>query len=328
MYLLFEWMFLYSHPKFNWYFCNQLFYMYNFILIFVFLFLGLILQNIKGFPVSVYKVLNTIVIYFCLPALALYYIPKIEGSDELLYPIGVAWITFGGAYLFFTFLSKKFGWSKKLTGCLIITAGLGNTSFLGFPIIQALYGEEGMKTAILVDQPGSFVVLSTLAIVVATMYSSGKPNGLQIAKKIVVFPPFVTFLVACLMNFLNLDFHDYIQFTLQQIGIVMTPLAMLSVGLQLQFDRRSQHWRFLGYGLLYKLILTPVVIYVLYVVILQQHSKTIEVAVMESAMAPMITASILASAHGLKPRLCSMMIGFGIPLSFITLLFWYFILQL
>jgi predicted permease len=57
-----------------------------------------------------------------------------------------------------------------LTGCLILTAGLGNTSFLGFPIIEALYGQEGMKTAILVDQPGTFVVLSTLGIIVATMY--------------------------------------------------------------------------------------------------------------------------------------------------------------
>jgi hypothetical protein len=28
-------------------------------------------------------------------------------------------------------------------------------------------------------------------------------------------------------------------------------------------------------------------------------------------MAPMITASILAATHGLKPRLSSMMIGFG-----------------
>ena len=81
-------------------------------------------------------------------------------------------------------------------------------------------------------------------------------------------------------------------------------------------------------GLLYKLILTPAVIYLLYVVILQQHSKMIEVAVMESAMAPMITASILASSNGLKPRLSSMMVGFGIPISFITLVFWYFILQL
>jgi hypothetical protein len=48
---------------------------------------------------------------------------------------------------------------------------------------------------------------------------------------------------------------------------------------------------------------------VLYVVILNQNSKMIEVAIMESAMAPMIT-SILAATHGLKPRLSSMMIGF------------------
>jgi predicted permease len=44
-------------------------------------------------------------------------------------------------------------------------------------------------------------------------------------------------------------------------------------------------------------------------------------------MAPMITGCILASSYGLKPRLSSMMIGFGIPISFITLLFWYFVLQ-
>jgi predicted permease len=68
-------------------------------------------------------------------------------------------------------LGKKYGWSKKI-GCLILTAGLGNTSFLGFPIIEALYGQEGMKTAILVDQPGTFVVLSTLELS-ATMYSKG-----------------------------------------------------------------------------------------------------------------------------------------------------------
>jgi predicted permease len=56
-------------------------------------------------------------------------------------------------------------------------------------------------------------------------------------------------------------------------------------------------------------------------VILNQNFKMIEVAIMESAMAPMITASILATTHGLKPRLSSMMIGFGIPISFITLAF-------
>ena len=301
--------------------------MTNFILIFLYLILGIVLQRVKRFPTTTYKVLNKIVIYVCLPALALYFIPKIHWNNQLLFPIGVAWIGFVVSFLLFHFLGKKYGWSKKLTGCLILTAGLGNTSFLGFPIIEALYGQEGMKTAILVDQPGTFVVLSTLGILVATMYSKGEPNGFHIFKKIMLFPPFITFILACLMNVFNFDFHEWIQFILQKVGSGVTPLALVSVGLQLRFESRSQHWRFLGLGLLYKLILTPALIYVLYVLILNQNAKAMEVAIMESAMAPMITASILATTHGLKPRLSSMMIGFGIPISFITLAFWYFFLR-
>lgn len=301
--------------------------MNNFILIFVSLVLGIVLQKVKHFPSNGYKLLNKAVISICLPALVLYYIPKIKWDYQLFFPVGVAWIGFIGSYLFFNFLGRTLGWSKKLTGCLIITAGLGNTSFLGFPIIQALYGEEGLKTAILVDQLGSFMVLSTLGVLVVALYSREVLNARQITKKIVLFPPFITFILAILMNAFAIDFHEYIQFILEKLGSAITPLAMLSVGLQLNFDRKSQHWKFLGLGLLYKLILTPAILYLLYVVVLNQHSKIIQVSIMESAMAPMITASILASAHGLKPRLSSMMIGFGIPLSFISLLFWYFVVQ-
>ncbi|AOW09561.1 AEC family transporter [Flavobacterium gilvum] len=296
--------------------------MYNIIIIFVCLLLGLLLQKVKRFPTNAYKLFNHIVIYFCLPSLALFFIPKIQLDSHLLYPIAVSWIGFTTSILFFSFLGWKLKWSRKLTGCMIMTAGFSNTSFLGFPIIQALYGEEGLKMAILVDQPGTFVVLSTLGVFIATYYSTGSANGLQIIKKILFFPPFIAFLLACFMNVFHYDFHEFIQFSLQKVGSIMTPLAMLSVGLQLQFDKKSKHFKFLRLGLLYKLILTPALIYLLYVVILNQHSTMIKVSVMEAAMAPMISSSIIASSYGLKPRLCSMMIGFGIPLSFITLIFW------
>lgn len=301
--------------------------MSNFILIFVYLFLGLALQRVQWIPATTYKLLNKIAINFCLPALALFYIPKIHWNNELLYPIGAAWIGFGAAFLFFYFLGKRLGWSKKLTGCLILTTGLSNTSFLGFPIISAIYGAEGMKTAIMVDQPGSFVVLSTLGVLVATIYSKGEANMGQIFKKVVSFPPFLTFLLACLLNVFNFDFVDLIQTGLHSIGSLISPLALLSVGMQLKFDSRSAHWRFLGLGLLFKLILMPALFYVGYILILGQHSTMIDVVVMETAMAPMITGSILASSYGLKPRLSSMMIGFGIPLSFVTLACWYVLLQ-
>ena len=301
--------------------------MINLIVIVVFLVLGVLLQNIKQLPKDTPKILNWIVIQVCLPALALYYIPKIQWNNQLLYPILVAWIIFLLSWLFFGVLGKRFGWSKALTGCLIICGGLSNTSFLGFPIITALYGESGMKTAILVDQPGSFVVLSTLGVLVATLYSKGNTNGIQILKKIAFFPPFITFVIACIMNLCNYDLLPNVQQGLKIIGAGVTPLALLSVGLQLQFNTKSKHWGFLRLGLLYKLFIAPAALFLLYVIVLQQHSQVIQVALLEAAMAPMITGCILASSHGLKPKLCSMIIGFGIPISFITLFFWYWIVQ-
>ena len=301
--------------------------MNNFILIFFFLTLGLVLQHVKQFPTSLYKILNKIVIYFCLPAITLYHIPKIRWSNELLFPIGAGWITYILAFLFFHFLGRRNGWSNKLIGCLILTAGLSNSSFLGYPIIEALFGKKGLETAILVDQPGTFVVVSTLGVFTAAFYSKGSPNALGILKKIILFPPFIMFVLSCLLNILGYDLHQNIQSLLLLTGSLVTPLALLSVGLQLTFDRKSQHWKFLRLGLFFKLLLIPAVIFVLYVFIFNQHSEAIKITIMETAMAPMITGAILASTYGLKPKLSSMMIGFGIPISFLTLAFWYFILD-
>lgn len=286
------------------------------------------MQRVKGFPANTYKVLNKIVVYVCLPAITLCHIPKIKWSNELLFPIGAGWITFILAFVFFHFLGKKLGWSNKLIGCLILTAGLSNSSFLGYPIIEALFGKKGLETAILVDQPGTFVVVSTLGVFVAAFYSKGSPDTLSIIRKILLFPPFIMFIFACLMNVYGYDLDLNIQSILLKAGSLVTPIALLSVGLQLNFDRKSQHWKFLRLGLLFKLVLVPFVILVLYVFIFNQHSEPIKITIMETAMAPMITGAILASTYGLKPKLSSMMVGFGIPISFLTLAIWYFVVSL
>ncbi|MDP2162312.1 MAG: AEC family transporter, partial [Flavobacterium sp.] len=137
--------------------------MENIILLFLCLALGVGLRYIKTFPTNGHIALNHFVIYISLPSLALYYIPKIEISTSLLYPLGIAWLRFTLSFLFFSILQKWLGWSKKLTGCLVLTGGLSNTAFIGYPVAEALYGQEGLKTAIFVDQPGSFVVTATLA---------------------------------------------------------------------------------------------------------------------------------------------------------------------
>ncbi|MGX7668255.1 AEC family transporter [Flavobacterium pedocola] len=299
----------------------------NILLIFVCMLLGFLLKRNAAFPPLSYKTLNQFVIYISLPAVALYYIPKLEISSKLLFPLGVAWLGFALSYLFFTAFSKLFGWSKKLTGCLIIVAGLGNTSFVGFPIIEAVYGKQGLETAVIVDQPGSFVVVSTLAVLVATTYSRGTTSSVEIFKKIALFPPFIAFSIACFLNVLQLDFPEMLQSVFQRLGSTVTPIALVSVGMQLEFDSKSRHWKFLTLGLFFKLFVMPAFFYLLYVILLKGQGLEVQVSLLESAMAPMITGAIVASSYGLKPKLANMMIGFGIPISFLTLIFWYFVLK-
>lgn len=184
-----------------------------------------------------------------------------------------------------------------------------------------------METAVIVDQPGSFMVVSTVAIVVATMYSRGKTNGATMVKKILFFPPFIAFLLAIALNVFQMEIPHVLQSVFQKLGSTITPIALVAVGMQLEFDRKSKHWKFLTLGLFFKLFLTPAFFYVVYLLILGARGLEVQVSVLESAMAPMITGTIVASTYGLKPKLSSMMVGFGIPLSFITLIFWYFLLQ-
>ena len=44
-----------------------------------------------------------------------------------------------------------------------------------------------------------------------------------------------------------------------------------------------------------------------------------QVTIFEAASAPMITGSIVASEYGLDPDLSALMVGVGVPLSFLTL---------
>lgn len=298
----------------------------NILLIFTALLLGIFLQRIPDFPDNAPKTFNAYLIYIVLPAIALLYIPRIAISTELILPVLVAWIGFFMSWAFFSQLGKIKKWDRGTTGCLIITAGLANTSFIGIPIIEALYGAEGLKIAILIDQPGSFILVSSFAIIVGSIYSNKKSRKRDITKSILLFPPFMFFMIALGMNLLDVQASGMAEHILESFTLTLTPIALLSVGLQTKLNFGEIKDPALWYGLAFKLLVTPFVIYVLYGLILgngPMEQLIYKVSVLEAAMAPMIAGSIIAISYGLNPRLASLMIGIGIPLSFITLFGWY-----
>ncbi|MEO5971549.1 MAG: AEC family transporter, partial [Bdellovibrionia bacterium] len=145
--------------------------MANFALVALCILAGAILKKWKLLPTNTPLVLNGIIFYIALPALILIQFNGMTFSREAIYPVAGAWLLFIGSALLFGVLGKRVGLSRKAVGALILTAGLGNTGFLGYPIVEALYGSGSLRTAMLVDQLGSFLILSTLGIGLAASYS-------------------------------------------------------------------------------------------------------------------------------------------------------------
>lgn len=303
--------------------------MINILLVIVSLIIGIFLQRIPDFPDNAPKTLNAYLIYLVLPAIAILYIPDITISTELILPVLVAYIGFFMSWVFFSRLGKLKKWDRSTIGCLIITAGLANTSFIGIPIIKAIYGAEGLKIAILIDQPGSFILVSSFAIIVASIYSDQQKRKRDITKSILAFPPFLFFIIALIMNLIGFKPEGIFRNILTSFTLTLTPIALISVGLQTKVRIQEIKLPTLWLGLAFKLILAPLVIYFLYGWILSDRPMDqliYQVSVMEAGMAPMISGSIIAISHGLNPKLASLMVGIGIPLSFLTLMVWYFLL--
>lgn len=126
------------------------------------------------------------------------------------------------------------------------------------------------------------------------------------------------------LHLFSLSVPDFLDEVLYKLGATTVPIALVSVGSQLRWYSWRAEKNLLFWGLFFKLILFPLIIYGIYFLLLQKRGMAMEICVLEAAMAPMITSAIMASAHGLQPKLCNLMIGIGIPLSFITLLGWYF----
>jgi predicted permease len=294
-------------------------------LILFFLVLGIVSRRWSFVPENASFYLNKFLIYVILPALALKYMPNIQLEKKLLLPVLTAWINFGISWLLFGTLGRKLHWPNSLTGCLIIVAGLANTSFVGIPMVNALYGPEAVQLAFLIDQAGSFIIVSSVAIVVANIYGKGNKRKRDITKKILGFPPFIFFCFAILINVQGWKVPEFVLPVVDVLTAMLTPVALTAVGMQLNLRFSALSNRYLWMGLGYKLLLIPAIIFLLYRYLFALDGLLFQVSVVETAMAPMITGSIIAISHDLEPKLASLLVGVGIPLSFLTVLGWYWI---
>ena len=300
--------------------------MNNYILLVACFVLGMLLRHSGRLPDNAPSALNGFVVNVSLPALTLVTVHNLTLDTRLAFAALMAWIVFGVGAAFFWVLARAMQLKRATTGALMLTGGLGNTSFIGLPMIESWYGPEWLGVGIVADQLGSYFVLATLGLVVAGVYSTGvRFNPKAVAKKILSFAPFVSLLLA--LALMPVAYPEWLETLLKRLGTTLVPLALVSVGYQLRLSAISGRLKVLCVGLGFKLFIAPVAILLIYAGVLGLRGPIIQVTVFEAAMGPMIGAAIVAMDNDLDPSLVTLMVGIGIPLSFLTLPGWWWLLQ-
>ncbi|UZN23568.1 hypothetical protein GM182_06870 [bacterium 3DAC] len=192
---------------------------------------------------------------------------------------------------------------------LEITATMGNTAYMGYPIVESLLGVSALTYAVAynITQTTTF-----LTIIYPTLGGKGK-------KKKILSPPLIGFIIGFLLRFIIpmtppswASGWDIVISIAETVGKTSSPLIMLSLGLITSFRGIFQYIRFLFFTFIGKFVITPVVhlgvvlvaLYLLPLIPNITHlSYLAAMAIMLQATMPVMMASVIyASGAGLDSK--------------------------
>ncbi len=285
---------------------------------------GMLFRRSKTLPADAHKGINAWLIYLALPAVSFKYLPHIAWSGALLLPALAPVIIWLGGWLYIRFYAAKTKIPVKTAAGLTLSAGLSNTSFLGFPLIAAFFGEKYIAIGVICDQV-TFLLLATVGIGVAINASQSKSlSALLFLKKIITFPPFLGCMAALTIpHFVNISVLNPL---FDKLANTVGPLALFSIGLQLRFKGYKDELKRISITLLYKLILAPALVAVV-ALIFQLRGIITQVSIFEMAMPTLLSSSIIADDYELNPQLSNLIIGIGLIIGFATATMWWVVLQ-
>lgn len=277
---------------------------------------GLVIGKSGKAPPGLVSGISWFAINIALPALAMHLGAGLRIEPSLGFLVASQWLLFVCAWMLVAAVGRALGWSPLRTGALVIVAGLGNTAFMGYPLIEALRGREALPYAVVVDQAGSFVVFATLGIVVTAIYTGRKVDAWTVAKRALTFPGFVGFAIGVVAG-LTVGLWSPLDVALERVGMTLTPLAVFSVGVQLKLGAVRGEWAAVFTTLGWKLVAAPLMILGLGM-LLGVSPMVLDIAVLQSAMAPMISSVLFAEQEGLEGGLATAILGVGMIVSLAT----------
>lgn len=216
----------------------------------------------------------------------------------------------GVAFLFLVFVKKE----QK--GMYVFMMMFGNVGFMGFPVIQAIFGQEAMIYAVIYN-----VIFNLLVYSLGIFFVNGNGGQTSFNWKRLINMPFASSVVSVLLYFLKLQIPDVVMTSFGYLSNVTTPLAMLLLGsviAGMPMKDLVDDFRVYVFSI-FKLILCPLLTIAFFAVLPIEMGMVKSVFILLAAMPVATNTTMLALEYDGDLMLSSKGIFFTTLLSMITI---------
>ncbi|MCQ2417602.1 MAG: AEC family transporter [Oscillospiraceae bacterium] len=216
--------------------------------LFLILCLGTILAKVNILDIHTKQKLTKMLLYVTTPMMMIdaFYDRMLmakEQADSLKYSVGSLFLVSFAFYIILIFLSVIFiallRPSRQDKKVYLFMTIFGNIGFMGFPVVQSVYGTEGLFYAAILNSMFNIFVY-TFGVVLMSGNSLSNSNGSLMKtmrtlpwKKLLLTPAVLCTAVGVLIFVFRIPLPSIIAETCDTLGSLTSPLAMMVVGANL-----------------------------------------------------------------------------------------------
>ena len=264
--------------------------------IFLLLFVGYALRKGGVLRQSDSQVVNAVIIYGTVPALAF----------GIFYGRHVSWemlvVVIGGnvAVCVNLFLSRQVARLLKLTrprtGAFMLASSYGNTTFLGLPVVAAAFANDpqALVAALMFSELAVSLPVYTVGLLISSKYG-GAPVRLKEAFHPGRLPAIPAIIAGLLLS--PVPIPKPLMDSIGRLGSATVPLAMISVGLMLSARSFRGNEAPIAVAGLLKAVCLPLLVYAI-LTLCGIHGQVRQVCVLQAAMPTSIISGVIAARGG------------------------------
>lgn len=209
-------------------------------------------------------------------------------------------------------LSIPLNGSRKDVIKFIVT--FSNCGFMGFPVIESIFGKEGVMYASI------FNVIFTIFIwsYGVLLYSDKKEEIDWV--RILMNPGIIAVIIGIIVMFIHISIPVVISDTIKMVGGMTTPLSMIITGnmmANVSFKKGIKDWT-VYYAVVIRLLFIPIIIY-FFTIPFTDYYVPIQTVIIAEAMPVAATASIFAQNFNKEQDFSALSVFFSTLISIVTI---------